>query len=286
MNDAQANPARGAFFTKSRPIWQLSAYRLLREGGCVRFARQVVPPDMRGFRILFPETEVTAGLRISVRSRGIPGQPLLDLLYQPETRSLALDLGMAAIEALHEADVSRDSFVLFAATYRLFKGPGILLEERFGRSPLLTGAEGRELRRLVRGYITTTNRCRVLVHGDLQPSHLIFDPVSSTLGIIDLEALHVGKPAANFGQLFTGYHYADTALGRDLYRRYRERFPALFDRAFDDDLRAAVALRSYQHVRAARRRVNAELEDKAYRLLRNVLTGASFADICLGGGDE
>ncbi len=273
-------------FTKQRSLWQPAAWRLLREGACVRFARRVVPPEVRGVRIIFPETRVAVGGRVSVTSRGLPGQPLLELLYRPETRGLALDLGMAVLEALHAADVARDPFAPFALVYRGLKGPGILLEERFSRAPLLSHSERRELRRLVRGYITHPNRCKVLVHGDLQPSHLIFDPVSATLGIIDLEALHVGKPAANFGQLFTGYHYANPALGRELYRRYRARYPGLFDRRFDDDLRAAVALRTYRHVRVARRRGNIELEEKAHRLLRGVTAGASFAEMCLAVEDE
>ncbi len=182
--------------------------------------------------------------------------------------------------------MARDPFVPFSLIYRIFKGLGILLEERFSRAPLLSRGERCELRRLARGYVTRPNRCKVLVHGDLQPSHLIFDPASVTLGIIDLEALHVGKPAANFGQLFTGYHYADPVLGRHLYRRYRARYPDLFDRRFDDDLRAAVALRTYRHVRVARRRGNAELETKALCLLRSVLAGASFAKMCLDTEDE
>ncbi len=273
-------------FTKQRSLWQPAAWRLLREAGCVRYARRVVPPEVLGIRILFPETRVAIGWRISITSRGIPGQPLLALLYRPETCDLALDLGMAVLEALHAADVARDPFVPFALIYRVLKGAGILLEERFTRAPLLSRGERRELRRLVQGYVTRPNRCKVLVHGDLQPSHLIFDSASATLGIIDLEALHVGNPAANFGQLFTGYHYADPALGRGLYRRYRARYPGLFDRRFDDDLRAAVALRTYRHVCVARRRGNAELEKQAHHLLRNVLAGAGFAEMCLGTEDE
>jgi hypothetical protein len=269
-------------FTKQRCFWQPAAWRLLREAGCVRYARRVVPPEVCGIRIVFPETRVAVGRRVSVTSRGFPGQPLLALLYRPETRDLALDLGMAVLEALHAADVARDPFAPFALIYRVLKGAGILLEEGFSRAPRLSRGERRELRRLVQGYVTRPNRCKVLVHGDLQPSHLIFDPASATLGIIDLEALHVGNPAANFGQLFTGYDYADAALGRALYRRYRERFPGLFDRRFDDDIRAAVALRSYRHVCVARRRGNRELETKALCLLKNVLAGASFAEMCLG----
>lgn len=272
-------------FTKQRSLWQPAAWRLLREGGCVRYARRAVPPEVRGIRIIFPETRVAVGRRVSVTSRGIPGQPLLALLYRPETRGLALDLGMAVLEALHAADVASDPFVPFALIYRIFKGLGILLEERFSRTPRLSRGEQRELRRLVRDYVVLPDRCKVLVHGDLQPSHLIFDPAIATLGVIDLEALHVGNPAANFGQLFTGYHFADPALGRELYRRYRERFPGLFDRRFDDDIRAAVALRCYRHVRVARCRSNSELEKQAHRLLRSVLAGASFAEMCLGTED-
>lgn len=274
------------YFTKQRCFWQPAAWRLLREAGCVRYARRVVPPEVRGIRIIFPETRGAVGRRISVTSRGIPGQPLLALLYHPEKRDLALDLGMTVLEALHSADVARDPFVPFSLIYRVLKGAGILLEERFSRTPLLSRGDRRELRRLVRGYVTGPNRCKVLVHGDLQPSHLIFDAASASLGVIDLEALHVGNPAANFGQLFTGYHYADPALGRQLYRRYRARYPDLFDRRFDDDLRTAVALRCYRHVRVARRRGNAELEKQAHRLLRSVLAGASFAEMCLAVEDE
>lgn len=286
MNAARREPLPDGCFTKSRHIWRPSAYRLLREPVCVRFARQVVPPTLAGIDIVFPETWRTVGRRVTVTSRRLPGESLLELLYRPEARGLALDLGMVVLEALQTADVTRDPFALFALAYRAFKGPGILIGEQFGRSPLLSRAERGELRRLVRGYVLGPNRCRVLVHGDLQPSHLIFDPASRALGIIDLEALHLGKPAANFGQLFTGYHYADAALGRDLYRRYRGRFPGLFDRPFDDDVRAAVALRCYRHVCIARQRGKLELETKAHGLLKSVLTGATFAEICLAGEDN
>lgn len=267
-------------FIKQRALWQPSAYRLLREPGCARYARQVVPPVMDGFQIVFPETAATIGRRIAACSRRLPGQPLHHLLYQPQTCDLALDVGMAVVAALHGANVTQHPFATFGLIYRVYKGLNILLHERLGAQPLLSPAQRQEMGRLARRYLLLPAARQVLVHGDLQPSHLIFDAATATVGIIDLEALHVGKPAANFGQLFTGYHYADPTLGRELYRRYRARFPVLFDGQFDDDLRAAVALRCYRHVQVAQRRGYAELERQARELLAAVLAGPSFAALC------
>lgn len=280
MNRSTPNSAGAPFWCKSRGAWHLSAYRLLREPGCVRFARRAVPPIVDGFWIVFPETTATAGVHISVRSDRLRGQPLHDLLYQPKMYDLALDVGMATLAALYAADVSQNPFTFFNLAYRPLKSLSVLLHEQCRSSPLLVHVQRQELARLVQGYILAPEPHKVLVHGDLQPSHLIVDPETSILGIIDLEALHVGKPAANFGQLFTGYHYADPSLGRMLYQRCRARFPNLFDRQFDDDLRAAVALRCYRHVQMARRQGNAELESKARGLLAAVLAGSSFAEIC------
>lgn len=281
LTAAERRDAR--FFYKSRALWRPDAYRLLREDTCIRFARHAVAPMVDGFRIVFPDTEVSVSLRVNVASRRIPGRPLMDLLYQPDKHDLALQAGLAVLKALHGAGVAGHPFPVFSQVYRFAKGPRVLLQEHLGRSPILSGPESHELSRLVRQYVAVPGPWRVLVHGDLQPSHLIVDSDTSTIGVIDLEALHVGKPAPNFGQLFTGYHYADPALGRGLYACYRQCFPELFDRQFDDDLRTTVALRSYRHAQIARRSGNAELAFQARRLLAGVLAAPSFAGFCREG---
>lgn len=286
MSNDAGKQGHAPYFCKLRPLWQLDAYRLLREDACVRFARQAVAPTVQGFHIAFPATQVSVGLQVKVISCRMAGQPLIDLLYQPDHDVLVLDVAMAVLEALCNAVVAGRPFPYFSLAYRLVKGPRIVLQEHLSRSSLLTRTERHELGRLVWRYVTTPNPHRSLVHGDLQPSHLIVDPATATIGLIDLEALHVGNPADNLGQLFTGYHYADAALGRSLYQRCQQRFPDLFDHRFDDDLRTVVALRGYRHVKVAQRGGNTELVLKARSLLAGVLGATSFTEFCLEGRNE
>ncbi len=270
------------FFTKQRYIWQVSALRLLRERACVQYARQMVPRVVDGFSIEFPETEIDIGLRVAVRSQHLEGRALFSMLYEQELHEAALNVGMIALEALHRADVSSAPFGHFSRVYRLARGPKAMLGEML-RSPLLSPNQRRELRHLVAGYMVDRGGRKVLVHGDLQPSHLIVDPERESLGYIDLEAMHIGKAATNLAQLWIGFHFADPSLGQKLYRQFRERAPHLLDEYFDPDVRAEIALRSYSHIRQGRRLGLEEMEGKARFLLGSVLSGTSFEELCLEG---
>jgi aminoglycoside phosphotransferase (APT) family kinase protein len=269
-------------FTKERYIWQISALRLLRERACVQYARQVVPRVVDEVSIEFPDTEIDLGLRVAVRSQRLEGRALLPTLYEEEKHGIALDVGRIALEALHRADVSSAPFGLFSRVYRLVRGPRAMLGEML-HSPLLSLNQRRELRRLVARYMVDGGGRKVLVHGDLQPAHLIFSSARKSLGYIDLEAMHVGKAATNFAQLWIGFHFADPALGQKLYRRFREQSSHLLDECFDADVRAEIALRSYSHIRQGRRQGLEEMEGKARLLLGRVLSGTSFREMCLEG---
>ena len=283
IDHSSSEPAPTRFVRKNRWLWQPSALRLIREKGCVAYAREAVPREVDGFTIRFPDTEVTLGLRVTVRSRHLEGRDLISLLYQEATRDLGLDVGMATLRAFNTADVSPARFTLASLLYRWVRGPKIVLREMLG-SALLSRAQRQEFVRLVRGHISHGSGPQVLVHGDLHASHVLVDLERRSLGFIDLEAMHIGKATTNFAQLWGGFHYADETLGRRFYRRYRERFPGLLDAQFDTDVRLELALRSYSHIKAGRRQGNRELEAEASKLLDNALGGACFNEF--GGGED
>jgi len=274
--------ASDEFLTKRRPLWHAGAMRLLRERACADYARRVAPQEVDGVRIQFPVTQISVGVQVTVRSQRIEGEALFELLYRQETRQRALDLGIAALRALHSAQVASAPLALFGRTYQPLRELKVAVSETFGPS-LLLSEQRRELRRLILDYNRDHGEKKVLVHGDLQPSHLIVGASGESLGFIDLEAMRIGKAATNFAQLWIGYYIADPLLGQSLFERYTDWHPDPLDARFDTDVRAEIALRCHRHVLEGRRSANGILEERAGILLARVLSGKSFEEVCFEG---
>ena len=262
--------------TKERAIWNPRALQLLREKAAVQCALNIVPRTVNGTNIHFPGTEIALGLRVVVRSKRIAGRSLLEVIYEREMQEFALDMAMVALEALNRADVTSGPFALFSRVYRPVRALRVIVAERL-RAPVLSSEQRRELNYLVSSYV----RCRegerrTLVHGDLHAGNLVVNREGKSLGFVDMEMMHIGKPVTNFAQLWISFHFADLSLGRRLYQRYMSRFSGTLDAHFDPDARAEIALRCYSLVREAVRVGHAELEHKARTLLGNVLKGEGF----------
>ncbi len=229
-----------------------------------------------------PATRVRLGPRVTVSSQALPGEMLLTLLHRPALHETALALGLIALEAWQRAVVTGQPFPLFSLAFRRWRGPQALRAARCDPS-LMSPDQRQALRRLLARYERPRAGRPFLVHGDLHPSHLIVNLAASSLGFIDLEAMHGGRAATNFAQLWTGYHYTAPELGQALYRQYRDRFPDLLTADFDSDVRTELALRCQKHIQAGRRQGNRALETQARALLAAVLSGPSFETLCLKG---
>jgi aminoglycoside phosphotransferase (APT) family kinase protein len=251
----------------------------LREKPCTEYAYRVVPRFVDGIRIRFPETEISLGLDVTVKSRRLRGRLLIELLYDQETSHIALDMGIVALKALHQAHSSPTPPFTFGRAYDSLRVVSIIFGEIFP-SLGLDSSQRRELWRLVRQYAWVADGTQVLLHGDLHPSNLIVDLEDNSLGFLDLEAMRKGKAATDFAPLWGACHFADPALGQRFYREYAEHFPTVLDRSFLRDAKAELALRSCLHIREAKRARNVRLEKKARRLLEIILSGASFDEIC------
>lgn len=270
-------------FTKQRFLWQPDAWRLLRERNCADYARQVMPSTVDGMRIQFPETTVALmGPCVVVTTQAIDGQALFDLLYEPAKQMAAVTIGLVALEAWQRAQIVGHPFPFFSTVFRLVKGPRVLLH-MCRSSKIVSSDQRREFCRLVAFYARAESESRVLVHGDMHASHLLVNLASSSLGFIDLETVHVGKPATNFAQLWIGYHYADPRLGQTFYREYVARFPDMMSAEFDNDVRAELAIRCHRHVCDGMRTGNQDMESKARTVLAAVLSGTPFGTSCLSG---
>lgn len=256
--------------------------RLLREKSCTQYACQVVPCLVDGVQIQFPEIEISLGLDVTVRSRRIKGRLLLDMLYDPEMSGTALNMGIVALRALHQANVSSAPPFLSDKTYEVLRGAKIVVSEMLG-STSLTARQRIELWRLVAHHLQNTDGDKVLLHGDLHPSNVIINIESNSLGFIDLEAMRVGTAATNFAPLWGAYHFADPILGQRFYEMYAGHFPSVLDDQFCKAVKAELALRSCLHIREAVRTRKPELENKACQLLALILSGTSFDEICYGG---
>jgi aminoglycoside phosphotransferase (APT) family kinase protein len=265
-------------FVKRRPVWQQDALRLAREVRCIRYARAILPATVEGVKIILPETESTVGLHVAVRSQRLPGQTLYTLLFEQQAYDDALHLGLVALDALHLAKVRPTDFLLPGLVFRFVKGPRIALSETIS-ADLLSGPQRIVFIRLLRQHLSTRPRRAVLVHGDLHASHVIVDLAQNTLGVIDFEAMHVGKPSTDFAQMWVGYHYAGPSLGRSFFEQYSARHPALVTEQFDLDVRAELAMRSHRQLRAAHDVGNDGLAARARGLLDTVLSGATFAEM-------
>jgi aminoglycoside phosphotransferase (APT) family kinase protein len=262
-------------FAKRRYLLKPGGIRLLREASWANYARTAVPISVNGFQVNFPETRTELGWHVTVWTSRMTGEPLLSLLYDSRFQNTAVDAGLAALEALHLADLRLIPSSPFGWTFRFIKGMRLLSQTTI-RAALLMPAEEKELRRLVRRYIFGQSEKPVLTHGDLHASHVLVDRGRNALGIIDLEAMHVGKGATNFAQLWDGFHYADKELGRQLFERYAAQHDAELNNQFDNDVRLEIALRSYRHILVGQQTKNMELTEKAARLFHWVLSGASF----------
>jgi len=269
-------------FSKRRLLFHPGAWRLLREKACADVARRVVPAQVRGMQLLFPKTAVHLGFCVTVQTEAIPGEALLPLLYQPETLEAALELGLVVLEALVTANVVKSRGSLFGVVYRYGKAAYTALQTLAGAPPLPPQAR-RTLLGLLCTYWGAGPERRVLVHGDLHASHILVDCRAHTLGLIDLEVMHVGNPATNFAQLWTAFHYADPALGRLFYARHMVRFPEFATARFDAHTRFEVALRAHSNIVEAKRSHNAELDQKGRVLLSGVLQDVPFEELCMGG---
>ncbi len=270
------------FIIKSRYIWDVRALQMLRQRAAAEYARRAVPRVVNGVRIEFPETEISVGLRISVRSRRIAGRALFEMLYDRQAREYALDMAMIALEALCQAEVTPDPFALFRSAYDFVRIRKMFWGEMLGQA-LLSREQKGKLKHLAENCARRREDDRaVLVHGDLHASHLIVGLAEKSLGFVDLEMMHVGKPVTNFAQLWIGVHFADPLLGREFYQRYANRFPETLDRQFDDDARVEVAIRCYSMIRDGKRVGNVAMEKAARALLGNILD-ESFERICLRG---
>ena len=270
------------FVVKQRPIWHPAAWRLLREGTCASRAAQAVPASVDGIRIRFPQTDIALRLSVRVRSRRLAGESLMEMLYRPEMRETCLDLGMALLRGLQEADLARFGQTPLDDVYQRGRALQAQLLETTGRRRL-SDTQKRVLAQLLRAYVSARGAPRALVHGDLQASHVIVDVPERTIGVIDLEAMRAGQAVTNFAQLWEAYHFADQELGRLLYERYKAANRAIVDARFDARARAELALRCLSHLRTTERSGDRKLGARANQLLVDVLSGASFEEICLGG---
>ena len=203
-----------------------------------------------GWRIRFPQVRVSLGPCVTVRSGRLPGRSLLQMLYRPELHQQTIDVGLVVLRAFHDADITSAPFGRFGAWYDRLRGPRVTLSELCG-AHVLTPEQRRSFDRLVADYIADRQGRRVLIHGDLQASHLLVDLPAQAVGVIDLEAMRVGKAATSFAQLWEAYLFADPALGQLFCKRYLAAFGDTLDDRFDADVRAELALRCYSHSASA-----------------------------------
>jgi aminoglycoside phosphotransferase len=275
----------GNYITKKRSIWQVNALQLMRESAWAQYAGRTVPSEVDGVKIGFPQIEVALGWNVVVRSQRLSGQSLFSMLYEEGMQETALRMGLIALKALHQAEVTSAPFGFFGSMYQRTRGTRVRLVELFGSSVLST-KERRTLTRLVDAYLTEHNGRKVLVHGDLQASHIFVDLTRNSLGFIDLEAMRIGKATTNFAQLWQAFYFADPLLGRRFFQGYLALFPGLEDERFDADVRGELTLRNHRQIRVARQIGNPAMERHAFTLLHQILDGASFEEICLGGDLE
>jgi len=272
--------ASAGLVTKRRYLWRPSALRLLREQAWTRYATQAIPRTVDGVQIELADAVVSFGLQVTVRSRRLMGQDLFSMLYDRNARDVVLDMGLVALKALLAADVGSPPFSFFTMAYDLFRCLKIMSTEMLAPVPLSDTQKVR-LRGLLAGYVGNGDR-NTLIHGDLHPSHLIVNRSQRSLGLIDLEAMRIGKGVTNFAQLWEAYYHADPLLAKCFYQRYLDECSGPFDAGSDADARAEIALRCHSHIQVGRRSGRQEMVSKAYHLLTRVLSGDSFEHICLG----
>ncbi len=281
-SDIVAKPSpEEVVFRKRRAIWRPAAWRLLRENACAKAARLAVPPVVRDHRVLFPHPVMSLGLQVQIASARLPGAPMSEMLKRAELHGECLELGLVALAALHAADLAAFGSSPLQVLYPHVRALKIVSAE-VCRGHFLSARQKRVLWPLLSAYVGARPAQPILVHGDLQASHLIVDLEAGSLGFVDLEAMRIGHPVTNFAQLWEAFYYADRTLGRELYRRFAAEHPDLLTPSFDASARAELALRCHAHIPDARRFRVREYEGKARRLLDDVLSGATFEEICMG----
>lgn len=266
---------------KQRPIWRPGSIRLFREASCAIRARAALASLQQGWQIHVPETRVSVGRYLRLESERLRGEQLIDMFYKPEVRELCLDLGIVVLSSLQSADIAAFDGLAFDRWYQRLRAARVLAFEASKRA-LLSRDQRTALGRLVSDYLRHPYTATVLVHGDLQASHIIVDAESRSLGIIDLEVMRVGRPVTNFAQLWEAYYFADRELGRLFYERYLTECGSFVDEYFDADVRAEVALRCHSHLLASDCAELHILKAPADRLLKEVLGGAGLEQICTG----
>lgn len=280
---ARAEALSNDVVQKARWIWTPRAAQLLRERRAVDFARSVIPAEVGGFRIKFPETKVSCGLKVVVRSQRLEGQSFLGLLYSSSSLNCVPQIALVVLEAFERADPLTDYFHGFSRLYRFVRRRQVILEE-IAKRPLLTPMQRRRFIPLTGQYVRDASRQpQSLVHGDLSASNILVDDSRSMIGIIDLEMLHTGLPVTNFAQLWVAIFHRNPMLAHEFLTMYRDSRPETTDVCFDVNARAEISLRCYSDLRVARRIGNPTMERHAHFLLDEALKDQSLESICLQG---
>jgi len=261
-------------------LWNLRSWQLLREQSASKYATAKMPREINGIHILIPRVRRDVGFTISSRSEFITGDSMLPLLYRPHSQLLALRMALTALEAFERATTSPDDFKWFSRFYRWHRERKIRSVER-EKYVHLSAIEKKELRSLY--SMVGIADGSTLVHGDLHASNLVIDQSTNSLGILDLELLHIGHPATNFAQLWIAFHFADPILGGRFFYEYAKNHPWITNHLSEQIIKAEIVVRCYSMIEVGfKHQAKSLMRDSSTHLMKATLSGQSFQQLCTG----
>jgi aminoglycoside 2''-phosphotransferase len=197
------------------------AVRLAREARLLPALAETLPVDVPRFEYVVAELEEAGGGVRLVGYRAVPGRGLdVASLRRDQMPALAHELG-AALTALHSFPVERarelgviggdagewrDEYAAFYAEFQQHVFPLFAAEERERAAAMWKGFLGDA------ANFTFTP---ALIHRDLGPEHILYEPASGRLtGIIDWGDAWIGDPAIDFAGIWGGFGrvFAEQAL--------------------------------------------------------------------------
>lgn len=266
---------------KQRSIWNLRAWQLLREQRTSRYAVRKMPQMIRNVHIRIPRSKISVGLRVTSRSEFIAGENMLPLLYDSRTRGEALSMALIALDAFEGASIGENDFAWFSKLFRLRRS-WKMRAIKHSHQLLLSTKEKRALADLHSAVALVESPS--LVHGDLHAGNLIVDFQNRSLGILDLELLHIGHPAINFAQLWIAFFFADPRLGGQLYHAYAQSHPWIAKPPSERVIKAEIVLRCYSMIETGNQKpTKSIMKDKSLQLLKAILSVDSFQQLWSGG---
>ena len=269
---------KNKLFIKTRPLYNLRAYQLLREVFTTRLARRLLPERVGSFDINIPIVKATISTKgIFSSSSWITGEELLIGLYDENKREIALKIVLKILQAFYDTKHSIKNRFIFSFIYRPIRVLKVVVFEL--THGILTKDQKKTIIKLLLKHLITLPKEKVIVHGNLHAENILVNYHDNSLGIIDMEMLHIGSPIIDFAMIWLSIYFLSPQIACNFFHKVKNHLQYLMVDKNLENILVELAIESYLMIIKAKQNHNAELEIKSKSLLLQILTCGDFQSL-------